>query len=133
MSGNNPSYVAGADLATSIFVKFAATGVSNTVHPAADGDAPMMGVTNEGSREAPIPSITPLAAKSGETCAVYGLGETCEIKVGASAIDAGDFLMADSDGKATPATTGKYYGAVALADAAASSRVKAQIVFGQLN
>lgn len=130
----NPSYIAGEDLVPATIVMFAATGVDNTVVTASDGSLPMVGIVHNGSRIAPIPEVTSvLAAKSGETVKVHGLGDTCEVKVGDQAIDAGDYLMADSDGYATPATAGNHYVARALIDAAAGSMCNVQVIQGQLN
>jgi len=129
---HNPSFVAEIDLGSSLFVKHSGTGKNNQVTLAVDGDAPIIGVTHEGSREAPIPGVTPLVAKAGEAVRVYGPGETCEVIAGA-AVAAGKHVMADSAGKAIEATAGKYYGGRALTGAATSEKLQIQVEPGQLN
>jgi hypothetical protein len=134
MPNTNPSYIAGEDLAPATIVKFEASGVDNQVVAADDGDEPLVGIVHNGSRMAPIPEVTTvLAAKEGETVMVYGIGDTCEVKVGAAALDAGDLIMADANGLAIAATTGKYYIARALIDAAAGAMCNVQVMPGQLD
>jgi hypothetical protein len=75
---NIPSFVFAADCETSRFVKISG---NHTVGKCGAGER-AFGVTHEGSREAPIPGITPLVAKAGETAQVYGPGESCEVVAG---------------------------------------------------
>lgn len=99
MPTENPSYVAGEDVGSSLIVK-ASTAANHTVLKAGFGELPV-GVTHEGSREAPIPGVTPYAALSGESVRVYGLGETCEVEVGSGVVvTAGYPVMADANSKA---------------------------------
>ncbi len=121
------SYRFGTDVAPSIFVKREA-GVDHSVVPCTAGDI-AVGVSDEGSRSAPIPDAVPLAGKEGESAQVYSLGEPCEVFAGA-AIAAGDFLKPDADGKAVPAAAGNQYSAVADASAAVGEKVKVTIERG---
>lgn len=105
MALENPSYVAGEDIGPSLIVKQSAA-ADHTMLKCTSGDKPI-GVIYEGTREAPIPGITPLAAASGESARVYGPGETCEVIAGA-AITRGDLVMSDDDSKAVPATEGNW-------------------------
>lgn len=99
MPMQNPSFVAGEDIATSLIVKIS-TAADHTVLKAVVNDVPF-GVTHEGSREAPIPNVTPVAALSGESVRVYGPGETCEIQVGSGVVVTAGFpVMADANSKA---------------------------------
>lgn len=98
----NRSYVFGEDCAPSLIVK-QSTAADHTVLKCGLGERPC-GVVHEGSREAPIPGVSVLAAKSGESARVYGPGENCEIDVGSGVvITAGLPVMADANSKATPA------------------------------
>lgn len=105
MPTENPSYVFGEDIAPSLIVK-QSTAADHTCLKAGFGEMPI-GVSHEGSREAPIPGIIPLAAAQGESARVYGRGETCEVQVGSGvAIPAGAFVMPDANSKARRAVHG---------------------------
>lgn len=105
MPTTNPSFVAGESIAPSLIVKRSQV-ADHTVLKAVIGDTPC-GVIHEGSREAPIPNITPVAAASGESARVYGPGETCEVDVGSGVvITAGLPVMADANSKARRAIPG---------------------------
>lgn len=127
MGHSRPSYLAGADLAPSTFVKHEA-GVDNTVIPCVADDV-AVGVTHEGTREAPIPGVSPLAAAEGESCQVYGADEPCEIVAGA-AISAGDRLKPDANAEAIPAIGGDEYSAIARTSAADGEKVKVILTRG---
>jgi hypothetical protein len=95
----NPSFVFGEDCAPSLIVKMS-TVADHTVLKCGFNEK-AFGVAHEGSREAPIPGITPLAAASGESARVYGPGETCEVEVGSGiVVTAGHPVMADANSKA---------------------------------
>lgn len=130
MALHNPSYVAGEDIGPSLVVKM--NGDDFEVVKSADGDSLPVGISHEGTREAPIPGVTAKTAASGEPIRIYGEGEVCEGIAGAS-ITAGNLLMADSSSYVIPATTGKYYVGRALRDAASGERVQLQVMLGQLN
>jgi hypothetical protein len=101
----NPSYVMGEDCATSLIVK-QSTAADHTALKCGFGEMPI-GVIHEGSREAPIPGVTPLAAKSGESARIYGPGESCEVDVGTSVVvTAGFDVMSDANSKARRAIHG---------------------------
>jgi hypothetical protein len=95
----SPSFVYGENIAPSLIVK-RSTAADHTVLKAGFGELPC-GVSHEGSREAPLPSITPMAANSGESARVYGPGETCEVDVATGVVvTAGYPVMADANSKA---------------------------------
>jgi len=99
MPTESPSFVYGEDIAPSLIVK-RSTAADHTVLKCGFGELPC-GVSHEGSREAPIPGITPYAALSGESARVYGPGETCEVDVGTGVVvTAGYPVMADANSKA---------------------------------
>lgn len=118
----NPSYVMGEDVGPSLFVKQDATADHQALKATQWGDT--IGVTHEGTREAPIPGVTPLAAKNGEAVRIYGVNETCEVLVGATAIVAGQRVRPDANSKATPAVHGFPYGGRALAAAGANGKAR---------
>lgn len=133
MSYSSPSYIAGADIAPSRFVKL--TG-NNSVEQCVAGDT-ADGVSHEGTREAPIPGVTPLAAMAGESCQVYGADEPCEVEAGAAIASGGTLLKSDLNGKAVPALSGVEtagtivpYVAIARTAAAVGEKVKVVITRG---
>ena len=124
-----PSFIAGGNIGPSLFVKIEA-GESNTVILCGAGDA-AIGISQEGTREAPIPGVTPLAAAEGESLLVYQLGEPCEI-VAAAAIAAGDYLKPNASGQAVVAGAGDAYSAVSLVDCASGEKCKVVIREGRI-
>lgn len=118
----NPSYVMGEDIGPSLFVKQDPSADHQALKATQYGDT--IGVTHEGTRTAPIPDVTALAAKSGEAVRIYGTGETCEVNVGSTAIVAGQRVRPDANSKATPAVHGFPFGGRALAAAGASGKVR---------
>lgn len=116
MPGQGRSYMAGEDLSPSRFVTHDGTNDFHVVTCTADQGA--VGVTHEGTREAPRTGVTPLAAAEGEPVRVYTIGEPCEVEAG-DTIAPGDPLKPDADGKAVPCADGDEYSA--FADSAAAS------------
>ena len=121
------SYRFGADCGTSLFVKHQ-TGVNNTVIPCVANDV-ALGVSHEGTRQAPIPDVAPLVAKEGETAIVYSHGEPCEIIAG-GAIQTGQTLKPDANAKAVVAGASEHYSAIADSNAAPGEKVKVTIIRG---
>lgn len=127
MNSNQRSFLASVDIGTSLFVKI--SGV-HTVAVAGVGDE-AYGVSHEGTREAPIPGVTPLHAASGESALIYGPGDNCEV-LAAEAISAGDFLRPNSAGKAVVAADGENYFAQAVNTVTAEDqKVKITLVRGR--
>lgn len=103
----NPNYVAGEDLYPKRFVK-RATDEGNAVLMNDSGTTASVGVTHNGTREAPIPSVTTAyAALDGEPVRVHGLGDTCEVESGEALTD-GCEVMPGTNGVAMVATAGNY-------------------------
>jgi hypothetical protein len=121
-----PSFIARGDIGTSLFVK--QNGTDHGVVICAAGDE-AIGVSHEGTREAPITGITPLTAKSGEGVMVYTDTFPCEIVAGGT-IAAGDKLVPDSTARAIAAGAGQIYSAIARAGATVGQRVKATVQRG---
>lgn len=124
--GPGRSYIARGDIGSSLFVTQDGSD-HGIVQSVADDVA--VGVSYEGTRDAPVDGITPLAAKSGESCRVYTLGDPCEVIAG-NTINAGDYLKPDADGKAIPAAAGEQYSAIADADCVADQRCKCTVQRG---
>ena len=130
---NNPSYIAGEDLAPARFV-LRSTAADNTVLYADDGAAYLAGITFNGTREAPIPSVsTALAAAEGEPIRVHGLGDRCEVVLGETITAANLLLTASTDGVAVAASAGDFVGAVAERAAASGEKVWCQVVAFELD
>lgn len=128
MSGNSQrSYIARGDIRPSRFVK-RDTATNHGVLEADAGDA-TVGVAYEGTRTAPLPGVTALAAISGDPILVYTEGMPCEIVAGGS-ITPGQYLKPDADGRAVAAVAGDLFGAIADATGATGQNVKATVMFG---
>lgn len=128
MPAQSPSFIARGDIAPSIFVK--QNGTDHGIVAAGAGDE-AVGVSHEGTREAPIEGITPLAAKSGESCQVYTEEWPCEV-VAAATIVAGNKLKPDANGHAIVAVAGDHYSAIARAGAASGEMCKVTVRNGEV-
>ena len=107
----NPNYVAGEDLYPKRIV-VRATDEGNAVNMGDNGTYAPVGVTHNGTREAPIPSVTTAyAALSGEPVRVHGLGDVCEVEAGEALTD-GCEVMSGTNGVAMVATAGNYVAGV---------------------
>lgn len=91
-----------------------------TVAQSGAGEA-SIGISHEGSREAPLPNASTLAAKTGDPIRVYGDTENCLLDAGAEVLD-GAFLKPDSTGRGVTAGTGEEYYAIAERGASAADR-----------
>ncbi len=131
MNSSQRSFTAYADVGSSLFVKvIKASGVNQGQIDLAGADGAAYGVTHEGSEQAPIPGVTPLAASAGYSCMVYGPGDNCEV-ICAEAINAGDFLKSDSASKAVVAFEGERYFAQAMSSTTATGqKVKVTLIRG---
>lgn len=130
---NNPSYVAGEDLAPARFVK-RSTSEDNTVVYADDGTAVIVGVTQNGTREAPIPSVSEtLHAQDGEDVRVHGLGDRCEVTLGENITAANLNLTASTDGVAVAASAGDFVAFIAERAASSGEKVWGQVVAFELD
>lgn len=120
---NNMSYVAGEDLKPARFVK-RSTSEDNTVVYIDDGTEVIVGITFNGTREAPIPSVSEtLVAEDGEPVRVHGPGDRCEVVLGETITAANLNLTASTDGVAVAASAGDFVGAIAERAAASGEKV----------
>jgi hypothetical protein len=121
------SFIARGDVGPSLFVKQDVTNDHSIVVAGAGDEA--IGVSHEGTREAPVTGITPLAAKAGESCMVYTDTFPCEVIAGGTIVR-GDKLAPNALGQAVAAGAGQIYSAIARASAAAGEKVKATVQRG---
>lgn len=124
----NPAFRAGGTIQTSRFVKIdGASGKDFQALQAASGSAPLVGISQDGSKRVPgVNSLTTadtlIAAEAGDPVQIYGLGDVCLLTVGTAAdLTAGALLMPDANGAAIAATATNYAGAIALENASKST------------
>lgn len=127
MAGQTPNFLAGGDIRVMRFVK-QDTSADNQVLEA-DTNERVIGISQEGGREAPLPSVTTnYAAQSGEPIHVYGPGEQCLLTLGSGGCAAGDRLKSDTDGNgvsiATTGVTKQFAGARALSAGNAGEAIR---------
>lgn len=111
------SYVAGGTLYPMTFFKLS-SGNDHTIVVCGAGDV-AIGVVGRGTREAPIPGVTPTAAIAGESVSTHSEPENCVVLAGA-AVTAGAYLKPDANGKAVTCSSGDKYSARARNGAAAA-------------
>ena len=123
-----PQLIAGGNIPASHFVKpDLGTDFSVVV---ADANAKIQGISQVGSREAPIPSVTtPYAAADGEQLRIHGDGEVCLLVLGGT-VAAFDDLKSDASGHGvviTGGTTTQEIGAVALQAGVSGDHILVQV------
>lgn len=106
---------------------------NNSVLQASSGQRPF-GISSEGGREAPIPSVsTVYAAQNEDNVNVYGLGMTCLLELGAGCLS-GHRLKPDANGKGIPIlgtpNTIEHYGAEAMEAGSAGDFIKVLVLLG---
>lgn len=113
---------ASGDIRPSRFVK------KSGAYTVAESDANevCIGISHEGTKAAPLPGASTLAAAAGDPLRVYSDGETCLLEAGA-AVTAGARLKSDADGRGVTAAAGEPSYAVAERGAAAAGE-KMQVV-----
>lgn len=128
MTFNSPQLVAGGNITASRFVKWDLGSDHSVVQ--ATANAKIIGVSQSGTREAPIPAVTtPYAAQDGEQLRVHGETEICLLTAGATVV-AGDDLKSDSTGRGvviTAGTTTQEVGALALQGGAVNELILVQV------
>lgn len=92
----------------------------------ADANETVIGVSQEGAQDAPIPSASTLAAEDEDSLDIRGPGRVCKLVAGGGGWTAGDRLKSDADGKgvtiATTGTTIQHIGAIALESVSAGEK-----------
>lgn len=132
MSAAAPGFIASGNISPSVAVKLDPTANFHVLQCAAASDPPV-GISQDGTYYAPgVAGSDAFAAHAGQELTVFGEGEQCLWKVGASAVTEGDYLTSDANGLAkTIAFTGTggriYQTAIALESAAAGELVRVVI------
>lgn len=107
---------------------------NNSVKESNSGDLPS-GISQLGSREAPLPSVTtdpPNAAIAGEPLNVFPNGTQTVLRIGSGGITAGALLKPDNDGNGVAlANSGtEAYGARALEAASEGHLCQVEVLIG---
>lgn len=100
-------YLAGGTIPVSHFVQHDGTDDHTAV--VADGTAPILGISQEGGKYAPLPHIAtdpPTAAEEGDSVNVYMPGTYALVYVGNGGVTAGDLVKSDGDGQAVAVAEG---------------------------
>lgn len=111
--------------------RFVKVSGAKTVAQAGDNEE-IIGVAFEGTQKPPLADLvsTAYAAETGQSVAVYSVGEICLVEAG-GAVSAGGLVRSDSQGRAvaveTTGTTIRNYAGVAL-EAATAAGQKIQIL-----
>ena len=130
---NNMSYVAGEDLAPARIVKRSLT-IPNAVIYAPSGARALVGITYNGTRAAPIPSVTEtLVAAEGEPVRVYGPGDRAEVELGGTVELTNLNLTATGNGLAVAASTGDFVVGIAERAGVAGDKVWCQVAMFELD
>lgn len=123
------SYNARGTINPSRFVKMSAH-QDNSVEQAGANEN-TVGISQEWSYLAPLPSAGTEAAVSSMSVKVYSIGETCMLELGGS-VSRGGRIKADTDGKgvaiATTGTTIQYIGAEALESGSSGQLIRVNVV-----
>lgn len=99
--------VAGGDIRSHRFVSIG--GADHTLIEANSGDKDVVGISQPGSNEAPLPTYTtPLAAESGDQFYYRPFGSEALLEVGSGGATRGVYLKPDNDGKGVAITTNDY-------------------------
>jgi hypothetical protein len=113
---------AGGDIRPSRFVTLS-TSENQTVVESNASDKLIVGISQEGVKDARDDVTSTLAAADNENLRVHFPGEICLLEMDATGCTAGDFLKPDNDGKGDVASTGDEVGAFALETAAGGEKV----------
>ncbi len=126
---------ANGTIRTARFVKLDASDNNSILE--ADANERVVGISQIGSRTAPIPDVTadpPEAAQSGEHCNVHLEGEDCLLMIGTGGCTAGGLLKSDADGKGVAiseaAAAKQEVGAIALETASAGQYARVTVRVG---
>jgi hypothetical protein len=135
MSGTNPNYLAGGNIYPSRFVAASTTQNNRVVQATTAGSGPQqpVGISQPGTKRAPIPGASQLAAEAGDAIKVYGEGEQCLLEYGAT-VTAGQWLVPDADGKGVPmAASGnaQTHGAMAMESGSAGELHRVTVKLGK--
>lgn len=126
-----PSFVAGGNIAPCRFLVL--SNDFTVIQSNATPGEPPIGVSSEATMFPPnTPFDNGFAATTGYTnFRVYQEDDVCFVETGVANVGGGDYLRPDANGRAQPATTGTYYGAISLEGATASgTRIRCKVMGG---
>lgn len=124
--GTAPALVAGGDIRPSRFIKISTA--ANQTALESDAGELSVGVSGEGTQDAPQSGSDGDAAEAGDHFMYHPIGDEALIETGSGGCGAGAHLTPDADGKAVIATQGDYVGALALEAASAGEKVRALLI-----
>lgn len=123
-----PQLKAGGDINPCRFVSMSTT-VNGTVVESNAADAGIMGISQEGVKEAPQSGASTLAAASGDHVRLFFPGSVCPLEMNATGCTVGDFLKPDNSGKGDVAdTAGDVSAAQALESAAGGEKCLVRVL-----
>lgn len=132
MSNALKAYRANGTIRVARFVKIDSSDNNSVLE--ADAGERVIGISQIGGREAPIPAVTadpPEAAQATDSVLVHPDGDLCLLYLGTGGCTAGDLLKSDADGAgvalAEGAGTAEEVGAVALETASAGEYAKVRV------
>lgn len=118
--------IATGDINTSRFVQLS-TSEDHSATEANSGDKLVIGVSNEGAKEAPQGSATALHAADGDPVSYHPWGDECLITCGGT-VTRGDYLKPDNAGKAVAASANDVAFALAFESRATDELVRARVM-----
>ncbi len=132
MPGRNasPSLRAGGALTTHSFAMMSSTADNTCLQ--ATANAPTIGITQVGSRDAPgtVGASANAAVAAGDAIELFSIGDICDLRAGSGGWARGQELVADTNGDgivSTPGATGQFVGATALESCAAGEIGRVQV------
>jgi hypothetical protein len=127
------SSICGGDINPSRFVTHSTAADFTVIQSVAD--ARPAGISQEYTRDAPIPGASTLAGAAGDSINVYypssgdDNGSTVWLELGGT-VTRGALLMPDASGKGITATTGKWYGALAEESGVSGEKIRVTPLIG---
>lgn len=125
----------GGTIAPSVFV-VTDTGSWKAVNQASGTGSFLVGISQEGAATAPIPNASTVAASAaGDPIMVYQISDICLLASTTAGWTAGQLLTSNASGQGLAASSGQYYGALALttiSGGAAGALGQVQVINGKL-
>lgn len=100
-----------------------------TVAESNAGEAKILGISAEHTRNTPDDNGSAFHAISGDHVWLHEPGKNCKLKIGSGGCTAGDFLKPDADGQGVTAATGAVAGAIALETASEGELAEVRVTF----
>lgn len=116
---------AGGDINPCRFVTISG---SDTVSESNAADQKILGISQEGTKDAPQSGSSALAAVSGDQLRVHTFGEVALLEMDANGCTYGDYLKPDNDGKGDVAASGDPVAAIALETVSGGEKAKVLVL-----